>query len=59
MGENGDDEDGNTEELTMPIILSNLPKTVVVSTDNPSNITAAIRDSDMQHLRCFTHTLNL
>lgn len=50
------DED---EELPTPDVPSYIQRSIVVSTDNAANITAAIRESDMQHIRCFAHTLNL
>ena len=33
--------------------------TVIVTSDNAANITKAMADSDMQHVRCFAHTINL
>lgn len=47
------------EDLAVPNIPVVAQSSVVVSSYNASNITAAVRDSGMQHLRCFVHTLNL
>lgn len=47
------------EELKIPEIPSVELQKIVVTTDNAANITKAITDSDMNHIICFAHTLNL
>lgn len=46
-------------DLPMPEIPSWLQRQVIVTTDNASNISKAIDDSEMIHILCFAHTINL
>ena len=46
-------------ELNIPDIPVAIQHTVAVTSDNASNITKAIKDTEMHHIRCFAHSLNL
>ena len=54
-----EDQDDYNAQIKMPEVPDYMQKMVVVSTDNASNITKAVADSSMIHLRCFAHTMNL
>lgn len=45
--------------LDMADVPSEVQRKIVVSCDNASNITKAVTDSSMLHIRCLAHTLNL
>lgn len=47
------------EELDMPDVPYLCQRSVNFKTDNAANISKAISDSSMKHIRCFAHTLNL
>lgn len=49
------DEDG--EQIASPIVPSD--PTIYITTDNASNISKAVMESDYEHIRCFAHTINL
>ena len=51
------EDDDDSESLA--ILSEALLKKIVITTDNAANICKAIRDSKMQHVRCFAHTINL
>lgn len=40
-------------------IPADILKNIIITTDNASNISKAVNDSGIQHIRCFAHTVNL
>ena len=46
-------------ELNIPDIHVAIQHTVAVTSDNASNITKALKDTEMHHVRCFARSLNL
>lgn len=61
-------DDTGTSISSVSHMLSELPsvhyeiehqKRIVLTTDNASNITKAVAESSMTHIRCFAHTINL
>ena len=53
MSDDGDEQ--------LPNVQFTLPRgmTVYITTDNASNITKAVNDSEFELMRCFAHTINL
>lgn len=45
--------------LPIPDVDELYQRSVVVTTDNAANVSKAIIDSGMLHIRCYAHTLNL
>ena len=54
-------DDGDDGDEQLPNAQFTLPRgmTVYITTDNASNITKAVNDSEFELMRCFAHTINL
>lgn len=63
LADNPNEEDGLVDEDNPIDPFSSVPlrelRQIVITTDNASNISKAIKDSGTQHVRCFAHTINL
>jgi hypothetical protein len=55
----GLDSSEEDEDLVLPVIPSCSQRQVVISTDNAKNVSLAVEQSSMYHIRCFAHTINL
>lgn len=48
-----------TEDSVLPRISDSTQRTIAVSTDNAANISKAICETSMHHIRCLAHCINL
>ena len=58
-GLQGDEDIDEVMVETESGIDSRVLRRVVLTTDNASNMTKAARESGVQHVRCFAHSINL
>ena len=58
-----EDSEESVESLDVPEDLADIPEKllqkIVITTDNASNISKAVKDSGLLHIRCFAHSINL
>ena len=55
----GDEEDSGTDSFASLCMPEDIEKRIYITTDNASNISKAVEQSRLTHIRCFAHVINL
>ena len=55
----GDEVDTDTDSFASHCMPEDIEKRIYITTDNASNISKAVEQSRLTHIRCFAHVINL